>query len=67
MSKDITYKIAAIPGDGVGPEIVPAGVKVLDAAADQFGFRLEYEEFPYGAGYYKNTGQVTDTVVNNLV
>lgn len=56
MSKESIYKIAAIPGDGVGPEIVPAGIKVLDAAAGRFGFALEYEQFPYGAGYYKQTG-----------
>lgn len=57
MSKECIYKIAAIPGDGVGLEIVPAGIKVLDAVAGQFGFGLEYEEFPYGAGYYKKTGE----------
>ncbi len=56
MSKKNAYRIAVIPGDGVGSEIVPAGIKVLDAAAEQFGFRLQYEEFPYGAGYYKQTG-----------
>lgn len=50
------YKIAAVPGDGVGNEIIPAGIEVLDKAAEQFGFALEYEQFPYGAGYYKQTG-----------
>jgi len=57
MSKQNTYRIAVIPGDGIGPEIVPAGIRILDAAAEQFGFGLEYEEFPYGAGYYKETGE----------
>ena len=51
-----TYKIAVIPGDGIGPEIVPAGIKVLSAAAEEFAFQLDCEEFPYGAGYYKKTG-----------
>ncbi len=51
-----TYRIAAVPGDGIGPEIVPAGVKVMEKAAGEFGFRLEYEQFPYGAGHYKQTG-----------
>lgn len=51
-----TYRIAVIPGDGIGPEIVPAGIKVLNAAAEGLGFQLRYEEFPYGAGYYKQTG-----------
>jgi tartrate dehydrogenase/decarboxylase/D-malate dehydrogenase len=55
VNKD-KYKIAVIPGDGIGPEIVPVGIKVLDSAAEGFGFKLQYEEFPYGAGYYKQTG-----------
>jgi tartrate dehydrogenase/decarboxylase/D-malate dehydrogenase len=50
------YRIAVVPGDGIGHEIVPAGVKVLQAAASRFGFGLSFEEFPYGAGYYKQTG-----------
>jgi len=57
MSKEQTYRVAVIPGDGVGPEIVPAGIRVLDDVAEHFGFGLEYEEFPYGAGYYKKTGE----------
>jgi tartrate dehydrogenase/decarboxylase/D-malate dehydrogenase len=52
-----TYRIAIVPGDGIGHEIVPAGVQVLHAAADRFGFRIATEEFPYGAGYYRQTGQ----------
>lgn len=56
MSDKNTYRIAVIPGDGIGPEIVPAGIQVLNAAADEFDFELQYQEFPYGAGYYKQTG-----------
>jgi len=56
MANKNTYKIAVIPGDGIGLEIVPAGIKVLNAAAAGLGFKLQYEEFPYGAGYYKQTG-----------
>ncbi len=51
------YNIAVIPGDGIGSEIVPAGIEVLDAAAEKFRFRLSYENFPYGAGCYKKTGR----------
>jgi tartrate dehydrogenase/decarboxylase / D-malate dehydrogenase len=51
-----TYKIAVVYGDGVGHEIVPAGMKVLDKAAKKYGFELEYEVFPWGAGYYKEHG-----------
>ncbi len=56
MENKKTYKIAVIPGDGIGPEIVPAGIQVLDAAAKAFNFTLQYEVFPYGAAYYKETG-----------
>ena len=56
MSNVSKYRIAVIPGDGIGPEILPAGVNVLNAAAERFGFQLKYEEFPYGADYYKKTG-----------
>jgi tartrate dehydrogenase/decarboxylase/D-malate dehydrogenase len=54
MSK---YRIAVIPGDGIGREIVPAGVRVLSAAAERFGFKLVTETFDYGAGYYKQAGE----------
>jgi len=56
MSNKNTYRIAVIPGDGIGPEIVQAGIQVLNAAADRFDFKFQYEQFPYGAGYYKETG-----------
>ncbi len=67
MDKMNKYKIAVVPGDGIGPEIVPAGVNVLNAAAERFGFYLKYEEFPYGAGYYKQTGTfMPDDALNVL-
>jgi len=52
-----TYKIAVVNGDGVGHEIVPAGIKVMDKVAEKNGFKLEYETFPWGAGYYKEHGE----------
>lgn len=52
-----SYKIAVVNGDGIGAEIVPAGVSVLDAAAEKHGFQLNKEEFPFGAGYYKDHGK----------
>lgn len=52
-----TYKIAVVNGDGVGHEIVPAGIKVMDKVAEKYGFTLEYETFPWGAGYYKEHGE----------
>jgi tartrate dehydrogenase/decarboxylase/D-malate dehydrogenase len=50
------YRIAVVPGDGIGHEIIPAGVRVLKAVARRLGFTLSTENFPYGAGYYKDTG-----------
>ncbi len=51
-----SYKIALVPGDGIGKEITPAGVKVLNKAAEKFGFTVSYDEYGYGAGYYKEHG-----------
>lgn len=51
------YKIAAIPGDGIGHEIVPAGISVLEAVAEKHDFRVEMETFQWGAGYYKDHGR----------
>jgi 3-isopropylmalate dehydrogenase len=42
------YRIAAIPGDGIGPEVVAAGRHVLDAAAGRFGFGLDWHELTVG-------------------
>ena len=40
----MNYRIGVIPGDGIGPEIVKEAQKVLDRAAEKFGFTLEYTE-----------------------
>ncbi|GGS36269.1 isocitrate/isopropylmalate family dehydrogenase [Streptomyces violaceus] len=57
-----TFRIAAVPADGVGREVVAAGRAVLDAlAADSGGaFAFEWEEFPWGCGYYERTGRMMD-------
>ena len=46
---DRLYNIALIPGDGIGREVVPEGVRVLEALAARFGFEVKFEEFPYGS------------------
>jgi tartrate dehydrogenase/decarboxylase/D-malate dehydrogenase len=51
-----TYRIAAIPGDGIGNEVIPAGIEVLDALAAKEGFALAYEHFDWSSARYKNTG-----------
>ncbi|MGA3186811.1 MAG: tartrate dehydrogenase [Bryobacteraceae bacterium] len=51
------YKIAAIPGDGIGKEVIPAGLAVLRALQEQVGdFELLVDEFPWGSDYYRQTG-----------
>jgi tartrate dehydrogenase/decarboxylase/D-malate dehydrogenase len=52
-----TYKIATIPGDGIGKEVVPAGREVMEAlAASGAGFRFEFENFDWGGDYYRQHG-----------
>ena len=51
-----TFKIATIPGDGIGKEVVPEGMRVLDAAAKRFGLRFEWDQFPWSCEYYLQTG-----------
>ena len=52
-----TYNIGIIPGDGTGPEVTVEAVKVLDAAAAKFGFKLDKTEYDFGGERYKRTGE----------
>lgn len=61
------YKIAVIPGDGTGPEVVAEGLKVLKAASKKFGFDYREEVFDYGGERYLKTGKtITDKELANL-
>ena len=51
------YKIAVIPGDGIGPEVIEAAMPVLDRAAAKHGFTLAWERLPYCADHYLKTGE----------
>lgn len=53
-----TYKIAAIGGDGTGPEVLVEGIKVLKAAAPAFDVKLEFTDFDFGGERYLKTGEV---------
>ena len=57
MAEEKAYKIAVIPGDGTGPEVIREGVKVLDAASERFGFKLNYHYFDWGGDRYLKTGE----------
>ena len=52
------YKIPVIPGDGIGPEIVAEGKKVLDAAGEVHGFDIDWTQYPHGAEHYLETGEL---------
>ena len=57
-----TFRIAVIPGDGIGNEVVPEGLRVLDHLASKSNGDLsfEYESFPWGCEYYLKTGRMMD-------
>jgi tartrate dehydrogenase/decarboxylase/D-malate dehydrogenase len=53
------YQIAVIPGDGIGKEVMPEGIKVLDAATQASGtFKCEFSFFPWGCEYYLEHGRM---------
>jgi 3-isopropylmalate dehydrogenase len=55
-----TYKIAVVPGDGTGPEVVAEALKVLKAAGEKFNFRYETKTFDFGGERYLKTGKTLD-------
>ncbi len=62
-----TYRIAVIPGDGTGPEVVREGVKVLEAASEREGFKLEWIYYDLGGDRYLRTGEtMPDSVLEEL-
>lgn len=52
------YRIAVIPGDGIGKETVPEGIRVLDAAASRFGFELQYDNYDWSCETYQKSGSM---------
>ncbi|WP_017347349.1 tartrate dehydrogenase [Pantoea sp. A4] len=49
---DKIHKIAVIPGDGIGKEVMPEGIRVLEKAAEKFGIKLEWEWFDFASAEY---------------
>ncbi|KHJ54850.1 tartrate dehydrogenase [Aureimonas altamirensis] len=59
MNKLNTYKIAAIPADGIGPEVIAAGLQALESLERREGtFRLDVTQFDWGSAYYKANGRM---------
>jgi tartrate dehydrogenase/decarboxylase/D-malate dehydrogenase len=52
----MTYRIALIPGDGIGLEVVPEGVRVLKELSNRFSFQMEFTEFPFSCQYFSEHG-----------
>ena len=55
-----TFKIAVIAGDGIGREVIPAGMCALEAAARGDGVTLSFTEFPWGCEFYRKYGRMMD-------
>ena len=54
-----THRIAVIPGDGIGKEVIPEGLRVLDAAARKFGIEFKWDHFDFAScDYYAKHGQM---------
>jgi tartrate dehydrogenase/decarboxylase / D-malate dehydrogenase len=54
----MTHRVAVIPGDGIGKEVLPEGMRVLDAAASRFGFSLDWNTFNWSCEDYARTGRM---------
>jgi tartrate dehydrogenase/decarboxylase/D-malate dehydrogenase len=52
------YRVAVIPGDGIGKEVVPEGIRVLEAAGARFGIRFHWDALPWGCEYYAEHGRM---------
>src|SRR5258707_169522 len=55
-----THRIAVLAGDGIGKEVIPAGIEVLKAASTLGGFRLDFTPFAWGCDFYLKNGQMMD-------
>jgi len=63
----MTYKIAVVPGDGIGPEVVDEGLKVLEAVAERFNLEFETTGFDFGGERYLRTGEaMPESAVDEL-
>ena len=52
----MAYDVAVIPGDGIGKEVVPAAIQVVDRAAELHGFEVRWTHYPWGCDHYLETG-----------
>jgi 3-isopropylmalate dehydrogenase len=63
----VTYRIAVVPGDGTGPEVIEQALRVLDAAEKIFGFSTSREVYPFGGEHFLETGEaLPDSAVDEF-
>jgi tartrate dehydrogenase/decarboxylase/D-malate dehydrogenase len=53
-------RVAVIPGDGIGREVIPAAIEVIERAVANLGVTLEFVEFPWGCDFYRRVGRMMD-------
>src|SRR5262249_54155730 len=52
------FRIAVIPGDGIGKEVMPEGLRAMEAAGRKFGIQWKFDEFDWSCDYYKKHGRM---------
>ncbi|MDQ3227115.1 MAG: tartrate dehydrogenase [Chloroflexota bacterium] len=62
VAREQVFRIAVIPGDGIGVEVIPEGLRVLESLAERSAgrFRFAFETFPWGSAYFRETGRMMD-------
>jgi tartrate dehydrogenase/decarboxylase/D-malate dehydrogenase len=58
VKRAMAYRIGVIPGDGIGKEVVPQGIRVLEAVGRRFGMSFAWETYPWGCEAYLRTGRM---------
>ncbi|MGH8686469.1 MAG: isocitrate/isopropylmalate family dehydrogenase, partial [Burkholderiales bacterium] len=58
MASSYTHRIAVIPGDGIGREVMPEGVRVMEAVGAKHGLRFQWQEFPWSCDWYRAHGKM---------
>ena len=67
MGKGKVYKIGVIPGDGIGPEIIREGLKVIQSVSERYNFSIETTHYDFGGERYLRTGEtIPDSAIEEL-